>query len=163
MCICSERVTMDKGLYRFRRNSCMTTYTSTCVICESSFEASTSYGLCPMCWQKDRLREFDRLQSATYHAEKARLPHTLTLFQWLGVLSDFNAHCAYCLVEHFNEIDMVVSEKGLVRGNVVPICRSCVVHKRNTFDVAYRRVQGYLLSVPTQYEYIPRIEREEQS
>ncbi len=72
--------------------------TTTCAICGMPFEARTTYGICPLCYHRDTLREFDRLESEKRRAIRAKLPATLTLVEWLSVVSDFNALCAYCLV-----------------------------------------------------------------
>lgn len=122
----------------------MNTIEATCVICGMPFEARTSYGLCPLCWQKDRLREFDRLQSATRQAHRLRVAVRLTLVQWLSTVSDFDGLCAYCQEVPYYFIDMVVQDKGLTYENVVPICRSCAIHKRSSFEGAKKRVVAYL-------------------
>jgi hypothetical protein len=77
------------------------------------------------------------------------VPITLTLIEWLSIVSDFQGHCAYCLVQTYNFIEMNNPHVGLVRTNVVPICRSCQVHKQNSFDKALERIQAYLDSDPT--------------
>jgi hypothetical protein len=116
----------------------------TCVICGLPFDARTAYGLCPLCISKDRLREFDRVESAKRSAERAKLPVTLTLVQWLSVLSDFNGRCAYCLYHTSALIEMVAPMDGLTYENVAPICRGCHEHKRHGFETAIQRVQEYL-------------------
>jgi hypothetical protein len=115
-----------------------------CVLCNAQFEARTSYGLCPACWQRDRLREFDRLESAKKFARVSNLPVTLTLIEWLAILSDFQGHCAYCQIGHYAIIEMVDRSKGLVRDNVVPACRSCDVFVRTSWDEAANRVISYV-------------------
>ena len=117
---------------------------ATCTICGLTFESRHSYGLCPLCFSRDTAREYDRLEAAIKHARRAKLPVSLTLTQWLSVVSDFNANCAYCLVRPFSHIEMVDLHSGLTRENVVPICLSCQVHKRSSFDIAKRRVAAYL-------------------
>ncbi len=115
-----------------------------CALCYANFEAHTSYGLCPQCWSRDKLREYDRLESAEYKARKQHLPATLTLAQWLATTSDFNGKCAYCLELPYHFITMVEPDKGLTWENAVPICRACAVHKECSFDVASLRVKAYL-------------------
>lgn len=115
-----------------------------CTICGLTFESRHSYGLCPFCFSRDTAREYDRLEAAIKHARRAKLPVTLTLVQWLSVVSDFNANCAYCMARQFSHIEMVDLNAGLTRENVVPICSSCQVHKRGSFDIAKRRVEAYL-------------------
>lgn len=117
---------------------------ATCAICSTGFEAHTSYGLCPSCISRDRLREFDRLQSAKRHAERARLPVSLTLLQWLGTISDFHGLCAYCQTIPYSAIGMVNLVEGLVWENIVPVCKACNVHRQHSFDAAVARVQTYL-------------------
>lgn len=119
-------------------------YTATCAICGTNFDARTAYGLCPMCWLRDRLREYDRLRSARYRAERERLDTTLTLLQWLSIASDFNGLCAYCLEVPYSFIEMVNPIAGFTWENVVPICRACAVHKHHSFEDAQTRVQAYL-------------------
>lgn len=115
-----------------------------CAICGQMFEARTSYGLCPLCWNRDRLREWDRLTTAQRRAERANLPATLTLVQWLSVLSDFQGLCAYCQEVSFSGMEVVERRLGLAYGNVVPICRACAVHRAGSFDHACERVEAYL-------------------
>src|SRR5579864_1115207 len=107
-----------------------------CVLCYATFEATTMYGLCHACWQKDKLREWDRLQSAYKEARRANVPHTLDLPEWLSILSDFSGKCAYCLVAWYSRIERVDESKGLTKGNVVPICLACREHKLLSWDVA---------------------------
>lgn len=116
----------------------------TCALCATPFDATTSYGLCPACWSKDRLREWDRLRSATYYATRANVRATLTLPEWLTILSDFRGRCAYCLKDYYSLIERVDMRKGLVWGNVVPVCRACKVHKDSSWDTAVDRVASYL-------------------
>lgn len=115
-----------------------------CAMCFSSYESQTSYGLCPDCWTKDRLREWDRLQSATKEARRQHVPALLELRQWLVVLAEWDGRCAYCQVSWYQHIEMVDANKGLVQGNVVPVCYGCREHKRNGWQNAERRVQSYL-------------------
>ncbi len=117
---------------------------ASCVICGLPFEARTTYGLCPLCISKDRLREFDRVESAKRVADRAKLPNTLTLVQWLSVLSDFNGRCAYCLYHTSALIEMVSTLHGLTYENVVPCCRGCHEHKLHGWDMAVQRVVAYL-------------------
>jgi hypothetical protein len=135
---------------------------TTCVLCSASFEAHTSYGLCPACWQRDRLREFDRLESAKKFARLANLPVSLTLIEWLAILSDFQGHCAYCQLGHYSIIEMVDRTKGLVRDNVVPACRSCDVYVRTSWSSACERVAAYVECRGTQpFLFVPDAEESE--
>jgi antitoxin component HigA of HigAB toxin-antitoxin module len=120
-----------------------------CALCNTEFEARTSYGLCKNCWSKDRLREWDRLESAKKSIRRLGVPTSLTLVEWLSIVSDFQGRCAYCLVSNYFDMEMANPRLGLVRANVIPCCRSCQIHKHHTFDVALERVQAYLDSDPT--------------
>lgn len=115
-----------------------------CLLCHHMFESNTSYGLCPQCWSKDRLREFDRWQSACTKANRSHLVVSLTFSEWLTILSECTGRCAYCRVEWFGSIHMDEEAKGLVKGNVVPICRSCQEHKKSGWLTATKRVRDYL-------------------
>lgn len=122
----------------------MTLPLTICAICGECFESKTSYGLCSRCYSKDKLREWDRLQSAIKHAQRDNIPNSLTLIQWLSVLSDFRACCAYCQQPSYSIIDTVSPIAGLVWSNVVPACRSCAQIKRIGWENAYARVTMYL-------------------
>lgn len=122
-----------------------TPHAAVCALCNSSFEAHTSYGLCPLCWSRDRLREFDRLESATRKAHRANLPVTLSLKQWLTVTSDYKGRCAFCLEVPYSFIEMVDPHQGLVWDNAVPVCRACAIHKAHSWEEAERRVHAYLV------------------
>lgn len=120
-------------------------HTAVCALCSSSFEAHTSYGLCPDCWSRDRLREFDRLEAAIKVAHRKKLPVTLSLRQWLTVTSDFKGRCAFCLEMPYWFLEMVDPYQGLTWQNVIPVCRACSIHKANTWEAAERRVHAYLV------------------
>lgn len=115
-----------------------------CAMCYAAFESQTSYGLCPDCWTKDRLREYDRLQSAYKEARRRDQPALLELRQWLTILSDFAGRCAYCQVHWYQLIETVDTDLGVVQGNVVPICYGCREHKRVGWQNAASRVRAYL-------------------
>lgn len=118
--------------------------TTLCVLCSGNFEARTSYGICPNCYDRDKMREWDRLQSAMSAALRQGLPFGLTLREWLAILSDFGGRCAYCEEVPFSLIASVQPGVGLVRGNVVPCCRACDVHRRRSFERAEQRVLAYV-------------------
>lgn len=128
--------------------------TSTCAICGMSFEARTSYGLCPLCWSRDKLREFDRFTSAQRHAERLNLPIDLTLVQWMSTASDFKGLCAFCLEVPFSMIEMVDPRLGLIWENVVPICKACHKHKHTSFEAAEQRVRVYLATESDEEESV---------
>jgi hypothetical protein len=117
---------------------------ATCALCSATFEAKTAYALCPHCWTRDRLRELDRIESARYHTQRANLPSTLTLTEWLTRSAEFNGLCAYCLLIPFSYIWQVDSTKGLVYDNVVPACRACHKHLTTSFEHARWRVEEYV-------------------
>jgi len=118
--------------------------TTTCAICSHAFDARTSYGICASCYTKDNLREWDRLQSARDYALRLHVPVSLSLIEWLSIVSDFRGLCAYCCVYSFTTIEMVHPMLGLTPVNVVPVCRACHEHKKYGFDDAIDRVQTYL-------------------
>lgn len=121
------------------------TYKSTCVICGMTFEARHSYGLCNRCFSRDRLREFDRVESAVRQARKAGIvPNTLCLPEWLSVLSDFAGVCALCKRYGASKILMAERSKGLVYANVIPACYACEYHYIHGFDAAKEEIRIYL-------------------
>lgn len=122
----------------------MTTPSTTCLICGSTFTARHSYGLCPQCIRRDTLREYDRLRSASRFADRAKLPNTLTLLQWLSVVSDWRGKCALCEEMVHHEIAMLNPIAGLVWENVVPVCRSCSQHLHHGFETALKKAREYL-------------------
>lgn len=124
----------------------------TCAICGMQFTARTSYGLCPLCLNATNLREWDRLQTATRNARRSGLPATLTLVQWLSVISDHSGACAWCQCVPYRYIEMVRPLGGLTYENVAPICTSCLAHKRNSFELAQDRVLAYLASARPQHD-----------
>lgn len=118
---------------------------STCCLCGIDFTANTSYGLCPHCYSKDRLREYDRIESAIRQARRQGIaPVTLTLVEWLSVLSDFAGTCALCRHHGYTKILMVNVVKGLVYTNIVPACTACEYHYHHGFNSAIEEVQRYL-------------------
>src|SRR5580765_1296179 len=119
---------------------------SICVICGANFQARHSYGLCALCFSKDRCREWDRLIAATKQAEKAKLPIGLLLVPWLSIISDFNGLCSFCEQYTYSVIEMIDPVKGLVYDNVAPICRACHVHRKYGFNTAEQRVKDILAS-----------------
>lgn len=122
----------------------MIPHSSTCVLCYTAFESNTSYGLCPHCWSRDRLREFDRLETALHSARRHGYKASLQLHEWMSIIGDFNGYCAFCLVEPLDRLEVICREQGVIVGNVVPICRSCYVHRQDGWEAAVIRVQRYL-------------------
>lgn len=119
---------------------------TTCCICGYSFTARHSYGLCPLCFSRDAAREMDRLATAKYKASKSGLAATLTLREWLTVLSDHTSLCSFCREYQGSVIEMVEPAKGLVYGNVTTSCKACHVRREEGYNVAEDRVRWYLSS-----------------
>lgn len=117
----------------------------TCLLCKRLFHANTSYSICPLCWSKDRIRAFDQWKSAYNIAQRAYLTTSLTLLDWLTILSECMGRCAYCkLPSHGIFLHMHDGKKGLTRDNVVPMCPSCREHANNGWLLANERVRDYL-------------------
>jgi len=131
------------------------TLTAICALCDEEFAARTTYGICPSCFSRDTLREFDRLESAKRHAKRASLPVELTLTDWLATIADFNAKCAYCLTVPFGYLEMVDPLAGLTKKNAIPVCKACQVHKQHSFTAAEQRVRAYLDYDPSQPVPLP--------
>jgi hypothetical protein len=131
---------------------------STCCICSMAFDARHSYGICKNCFSSDRLREYDRVESAVRQARKAGFtPITLCLPEWLSVLSDFAGVCALCKRYGCSKILMANNEKGLTYNNVVPACHACYHHYINGFDAAKEEIMLYL-DQDRQPKFIPQDE-----
>ena len=115
-----------------------------CVLCGTLFEARTSYGLCDQCISQDRLREFDRLESAIKAARRAGLDADLTLLQWLSTMSDWAGKCAFCDEYTASVIEQVYPGQGLTYSNVVPSCRACHSRRSEGYERGEERVRKYL-------------------
>lgn len=124
---------------------------SICVLCGVQYEAPahlTRYqGLCPAHWQRDILREMDRLSSV-----RDRLPvgtqDTLTLQEWLAVINYWEGQCALCGLNQSSVLAIWTPALGLVAGNVVPLCRACEHHRQHSFSLAIDRVSAQLAISP---------------
>jgi hypothetical protein len=129
---------------------------STCCICGLTFDARHSYGLCALCFSKDRARELDRVESAAALARRKHIsPITLTLVEWISTLSDFHGLCAFCREYQCSIIEMVSRENGLVYDNIVPCCRACSTRRAESYEKAENRVKTYLGDERVQH-IIPR-------
>jgi hypothetical protein len=117
---------------------------SICCICGKAFDARHSYGLCVLCFSKDRAREHDRIDNAAHYARRNGLICTLTLIQWLSTIADFMGLCAYCLEYSCNVIERVDIKSGFTADNVVPACRACAKRRREGYERAEDRVRMYL-------------------
>ncbi|SRR5579885_46316 len=130
----------------------MKEYSLICGLCGQQYSVSyatgATVGLCPLCWNKDRMRELDRIQSATYHARRDGLAADLHLSEWLAILTFYGGRCAYCQTVPFSQIDLFNMNAGLVASNVVPICRACAIHKAHSFEQAKERVREQLSLIP---------------
>lgn len=125
---------------------------STCCICNKTFDARHSYGLCALCASKDRLREFDRLESTKQALRRKNVyPLQLTLTEWLSTISDFHGTCAFCREYNHSVIELVTRNKGLVYDNVVPACRACSRRRQDGYEEAEDRVRWYLSSERVQH------------
>jgi len=131
---------------------------STCCICGCTFTARHSYGLCPICFNKDDAREMDRVTTSSYKARKIGLAANLTLVEWLSVLSDFLNLCAFCKQYPCSVIEMVEPDKGLVYDNVVPSCKACHARRAEGYDAAEERVRWYLSTEHAQRLILPHEE-----
>lgn len=117
---------------------------SMCTICGLTFEARHSYGLCPTHATRDTLREFDRIESIARYAHRNDKLCSITLLQWLSVLSDYAGCCAFCQHYTANVIEMFNPSEGYTYANVVPACKACSTMRRQTFESADDRIARYL-------------------
>lgn len=82
-----------------------------------------------------------------YRTKKRKLPHTLTLKQWVTIKNTFNNCCAYCgkelplAQEHF----LALSKGGeYTSNNIIPSCKSCNSSKNNKdFFTWYPKFRHY--------------------
>ncbi len=117
-----------------------------CVLCGVEYAglAIAGYqGLCPDHWTKDALREWDRINSARKHLV-AGAPDTLTLSEWLGIVTSWRGLCALCQLNTYNSLAIWIPSSGLVAGNVAPLCRACYYHKEHSFLSAMDDVRAKL-------------------
>lgn len=115
----------------------------TCVLCGSLFTLHThlqgDYGLCPCCFSRDNLREWDRLMSAKGKLQP-EVPNTLSLIEWLNSIASWHGLCALCETVGYSHMDMLRQEDGLTANNVIPTCRACHVHSVGSWAEAMTRV-----------------------
>jgi hypothetical protein len=118
---------------------------ATCLLCPQTFEARTSYGLCPKCQDQHTLREYDRLESRIRQARRERtVPITLTLKDWMSIISDSQGLCSFCREYTCSVIEIVERDRGLTYENVVPACRACSTRRHEGYQYAEDRVRFYL-------------------
>lgn len=133
---------------------------SICCICGKNFDAKHSYGLCPLCLSKDRLREFDRIESAVKLAHKQGIcPVSISLLEWLSVLSDFHGNCSLCKKYTANRILIFDRSQGLIYRNILPACAACETHFIHGFDTAKQEAASYL-SEQALPKFVPSNEEE---
>ena len=125
----------------------MITSLKTCVLCGVQYDAPVHLrgyqGLCPSCWSKDTLREWDRLESA-HKRLLPGAPDALTLAEWLAIVARWRGLCALCEINQFGVLAIWFPVDGLVAGNVAPLCRACEHHRQNSFSLAIDRVSAQL-------------------
>ncbi len=117
-----------------------------CVLCGVEYAglAIAGYrGLCPDHWTKDTLREWDRINSARKQLV-ADVPDTLTLSEWLGIVTSWRGLCAICEMNSYNTLAIWIPARGLVAGNVAPVCRVCEYHRQHSFVAALDSVSAKL-------------------
>ena len=122
----------------------------TCVLCGVQYDAPANLkgykGLCPEHWQRDILREMDRLSSARDRLP-AGTPDTLTLQEWLAIVASWEGQCALCGINQSSVPAIWAPTLGLVAGNVVPLCRACDYHRQHNFSNALARVSAQLEAI----------------
>lgn len=127
-----------------KRQRMTNTYSLTCELCgqvyQVNFRPSAFTGLCPLCWDKDRNRELDRILSARHQVQKKGWEASLTLADWLSIITYHGGRCAYCQQVPFSLINLFEPAQGLTASNAVPCCKACSVHKAHSFEAALARV-----------------------
>jgi hypothetical protein len=98
-----------------------------CSICEKE----SQYETCLSC-EKQFRNERHRVRAQILRAKQHHAPATLTLHEWLEILTNFHWRCAYChgpyeLMEHY----IPLPHGGTTADNVVPACFSCNSKKSN--------------------------------
>jgi hypothetical protein len=133
---------------------------SICCICGLTFTARHPYGLCEKCYSKDRLREYDRVESAAKQAHRQGVsPITLVLPEWLSILSDWRGLCALCKRYSCSRILLFDPNQGLTYRNVIPACGACESHFTRGFDAAKEEARIYLRE-QTLPRFVPQCEEE---
>ncbi len=121
-----------------------------CVLCGSQFTIHThtqgDYGLCPGCFSRDNLREWDRLES-TKRKLAHDVPCSLSLVEWLHIAASWRGLCALCQEVGYSHIDMIEQQRGLVAQNCIPTCRACHIHLIGSWSSALARVAAQLAHV----------------
>jgi hypothetical protein len=121
---------------------------ASCILCGQDYQVPSttprSYqGLCSLCFSQDALREWDRLESFRSHLAPGT-PDTLTLQEWLQIITRYRSKCALCLVVHFSRIAIWIPAAGLSVGNTVPLCTACSFHKDHSWRDAIQRLDAQL-------------------
>ena len=118
-----------------------------CVLCGVTYTAPAHLkgyqGLCEQHYNRDVLREWDRLESARKRLAEG-VPNTLTLSEWLAIVTSYRGQCALCEMAPLNVCAIWIPAAGLVAGNTVPLCRICHFFKEHSFISAIDRVSAQL-------------------
>jgi hypothetical protein len=118
-----------------------------CVLCGVVYTAPPHLkgyqGICPDHWNKDVLREFDRIASARGHLSAGQ-PDTLRLDEWMAIIAAYRGVCALCETLPFSVLELWTLGQGLTANNAVPLCRACAVHRRGSWQDAVDRVTRQL-------------------
>ena len=119
---------------------------SICCICGKDLDPSVrhSYGLCPLHATRDLLREYDRIESLVKYAYRNSILCSITLLEWMAVLSDFRGCCACCQHYTANVIEMFNPSEGYTYFNVIPACKACSIIRRETMKKTEARIAAYL-------------------
>lgn len=120
---------------------------SICVLCGVQYEAPAGVfgyeGLCPDHWSRDTLREYDRIISARRQLAKGS-PATLKLSEWLAIVGSWRGLCALCQLVPYSLLAIWRPDRGLIAGNVVPLCKVCNAFRGRSFDDAMRQIDMQL-------------------
>lgn len=124
-----------------------------CVLCLVQYDSTRSHMcrcVCPSCWTPNIRGEIVRVKNAITRARKAGTEATLTLSEWLDIITDFNGKCAYCGQCNFEVLEHFISIKiggGSTSANCIPSCASCNV----------RKMQNRVMDIPFPIEWLNRV------
>jgi hypothetical protein len=123
------------------------TINALCSLCGEQYAAPANvrayHGLCPTHWSGDTLREWDRWEAARSQAAHD-VPATLTLAEWLAILSHHRGKCAICQQVQFSRLATWIPAEGLTAHNVVPLCKACHWNREHSWRDAIERVTAQL-------------------
>jgi hypothetical protein len=86
-------------------------------------------------------------------------PISISLVEWLAILSDFHGNCALCKKYTANRILIFNRSQGLIYRNILPACAACEHHFIHGFDTAKQEAARYL-SEQTLPKFVPSNEEE---